>query len=56
MSVREYLGYFESIGYRPTLLDKVDGDEKSYPSVDAMVAEWDELDELRDILLLPGAD
>jgi FkbM family methyltransferase len=56
MSVREYLGYFESIGYRPTLLDKAGGGEKSYPSVDAMVAEWGDLDELRDILLLPGAD
>jgi FkbM family methyltransferase len=56
MSVREYLGYFESIGYRPTLLDKADGAEKPYPSVDAMVAEWSDLDELRDILLLPHAD
>jgi FkbM family methyltransferase len=54
MSVREYLGYFESIGYRPILLDKVDGSERPYPSVDAMVSEWDDLDELRDILLVPA--
>ena len=56
MSVREYLGYFESIGYLPTLLDKVGGGEKPYPSVDAMLAEWGDLDELRDILLVPDAD
>jgi FkbM family methyltransferase len=56
MSVRQYLGYFESIGYRPTLLDKAGDDDKSYPSVDAMLAEWGEADELRDVLLLPGAD
>lgn len=56
MSVREYLGYFESIGYRPILLDKVGEDDTPYPSVDAMVSEWGELDELRDILLVPGFD
>ena len=53
MSVREYLGYFESIGYRPILLDKLGEDDTSYPSVDAMVSEWGEQDELRDVLLVP---
>ena len=56
MSAREYLGYFESIGYRPILLDKVGEDDTPYPSVDAMVSEWGDLDELRDVLLVPGGD
>ena len=56
MSVRDYLGYFEGLGYRPTLLDKAGADEKAYPSVDAMLAQWGEADELRDVLLVPGAE
>jgi FkbM family methyltransferase len=56
MSVREYLGYFEGLGYRPTLLDKDAAEEKPYPSVDAMLADWGEADELRDVLLVPGTD
>ncbi len=56
MSVREYLGYFESLGYRPTLLDAHGGGEKSYPSVEAMLADWGEADQLRDVLLVPGDD
>ena len=37
--VHDYLGYFEGLGYRPTLLDKAKAaDEKAYPSVDAMLA------------------
>jgi FkbM family methyltransferase len=55
MSVREYLGYFEGLGYRPTLLDKDAAEEKPYPSVDAMLADWGEADELRDVLLVPGS-
>ena len=44
MSVRQYLGYFEDLGYRPTLLDKDGGAEKPYPSVDSMVDDWGEAD------------
>lgn len=54
MSVREYLGYFEGLGYRPTLLDTNGGAEKPYPSVDAMLEDWGEADQLRDVLLVPG--
>jgi FkbM family methyltransferase len=54
MSVRQYLGYFESLGYRPTLLDANGGAERPYPSVDAMLAAWGEPDQLRDVLLIPG--
>ncbi len=55
MSVRQYLGYFEDLGYRPTLLDSDGGAEKSYPSVDGMMADWGEEDQLRDVLLVPSA-
>ncbi len=52
MSVEEYLGYFEGLGYRPTMLDKVTG-EKAYQSVKALLADWAGQDELRDVLLVP---
>jgi FkbM family methyltransferase len=54
MSIREYLGYFERLGYRPTLLDAHGGTETPYPSVDAMLGDWGEPDQLRDVLLIPG--
>jgi Methyltransferase FkbM domain len=53
MTVRQYLGYFERLGYTPTLLEKESGAENSFPSVEALLADWDDRDELRDVLLLP---
>jgi FkbM family methyltransferase len=53
MSVAEYLGYFEEAGYVPVLLDTGSGAEKPYPSVAALLADWGDADELRDVLLLP---
>ncbi len=53
-SVAEYLGYFESVGYTPALLEKASGAEKPYPSVAALLADWGETDELRDVLLVPS--
>jgi FkbM family methyltransferase len=52
-SVAEYLGYFEGLGYAPSVLDRGSGAEKPYPSVAALLAEWADTDELRDILLMP---
>jgi FkbM family methyltransferase len=54
-SVADYLGYFARLGYAPSLLDKASGSEKPFPSVAALLAEWGETDELRDVLLLPEA-
>ena len=55
MTVRDYLGYFEGLGYALSVLDKTTGRESPYPSVAALVADWgDADDELRDILLLPA--
>ncbi len=51
-SVADYLGYFGDLGYQPTLLDKITGAEKPYPSVPALLDDW-EVDDLRDVLLLP---
>jgi hypothetical protein len=53
-TVAEYLGSFEELGYAPSLLEKATGAEKSYSSVAALLADWGETDELRDVLLLPG--
>jgi FkbM family methyltransferase len=53
-SVAEYLGYFGDLGYTPTLLDKQSGAERPYPSVAALLDEWGEDDELRDVLLVPA--
>jgi FkbM family methyltransferase len=53
-TVAEYLGYFEGLGYTPALLEKDSGAEKPYPSVAALLADWDDSDELRDVLLLPA--
>lgn len=54
MSVAEYLGYFERLGYTPALLEKDTGAEKPYPSVAALLADWGDSDELRDVLLVPS--
>ncbi len=53
-SVAEYLGYFEGLGYAPSVLERGSGAEKPYPSVAALLAEWADTDELRDILLIPA--
>jgi FkbM family methyltransferase len=52
-TVADYLGYFEKLGYAPTLLEKATGAEKPYASVAELLADWGETDELRDVLLLP---
>jgi FkbM family methyltransferase len=54
-TVADYLGYFEALGYTPSVLEKTTGAEKPYPSVADLLADWGESDELRDVLLLPGA-
>jgi FkbM family methyltransferase len=54
-TVADYLGYFEALGYTPSVLEKATGAEKPYPSVADLLADWGESDELRDVLLLPGA-
>ena len=53
-SVAEYLGYFEGLGYAPSVLERASGAEKPYPSVAALLAEWGDTDDLRDILLIPA--
>jgi FkbM family methyltransferase len=53
-SVADYLGYFGDLGYTPSLLDKHNGAERPYPSVGALLDEWGEDEELRDVLLLPA--
>jgi len=52
-SVAEYLGYFEGLGYAPSVLERASGAEKPYASVAALLADWGDTDELRDVLLLP---
>jgi FkbM family methyltransferase len=54
-TVADYLGYFEGLGYTPSVLEKATGAEKPYPSVTELLADWGEPDELRDVLLLPAA-
>jgi FkbM family methyltransferase len=54
-TVADYLRYFESLGYAPSVLEKATGAEKPYPSVAALLAEWRDTDELRDVLLVPSA-
>jgi FkbM family methyltransferase len=54
MSVADYLGYFEGLGYAPAVLEKASGAEKPYPSVAALLEEWGETDELHDVLLIPA--
>jgi FkbM family methyltransferase len=52
-TVADYLGYFENLGYTPSVLEKATGAEKPYASVADLLADWGEVDELRDVLLLP---
>jgi FkbM family methyltransferase len=52
-TVGEYLGFFEKLGYTPSVLEKTTGAEKPYASVAELLADWGEADELRDVLLLP---
>jgi FkbM family methyltransferase len=54
-SVADYLGYFEKLGYAPSLLDAQSGAERPYPSVKALLDSWGDDDEMRDVLLLPAA-
>ncbi len=54
-SVADYLGYFERVGYTPAVLEKTSGAEKPYPSVAALLADWGDTDELRDVLLMPSS-
>jgi FkbM family methyltransferase len=54
-SVADYLGYFESVGYTPAVLEKTSGAEKPYASVAALLADWGDTDELRDVLLIPSS-
>jgi FkbM family methyltransferase len=53
-TVREYLSYFEGLGYTAALLEKESGAEKPYASVADLLADWGGRDELRDVLLLPA--
>jgi FkbM family methyltransferase len=53
-TVREYLSYFEGLGYTVSLLEKETGAEKPYASVADLLADWSGRDELRDVLLLPA--
>jgi hypothetical protein len=53
-SVAEYLGYFEGLGYAPTVLDPRDGAETQYPSVTALLEDWGGENNLRDVLLIPS--
>lgn len=52
-TVADYLGFFEALGYAPSLLEKATGAEKPYSSVGDLLADWDDSDELRDVLLFP---
>jgi FkbM family methyltransferase len=54
MTLADYLGYFESRGYTPSLLDSGSGTEKPYPSAAALLADLGDDDGLRDVLFLPG--
>ena len=55
ITVADYLGYFERLGYTPSVLEQATGAEKRYPSVAELLADWSESDEVRDVLLLPDA-
>jgi FkbM family methyltransferase len=53
MSLLDYLGYFEQLGYSATMLDAASGSETLYPTMAALLHDWKDLDEIADILLLP---
>jgi FkbM family methyltransferase len=54
VSIADYLGYFEGLGYTPTVLESSTGAEKPYPSVAALLEDWGGRNELRDVLLVPS--
>jgi len=54
ISVAAYLGYFDGLGYRPSVLNGAGGSEKPYSSAAELLADWEDTDELRDILLVPS--
>jgi hypothetical protein len=54
MSLGEYLGHFEALGYAPVLLDKETGEEQHYENAAALLDSWEVKDELRDVLLVPS--
>ena len=54
MSIADYLGYFEGLGYALAVLEKSSGVEKPYRSVAALLEEWGDTDELHDVLLIPA--
>ena len=53
MSLAEYLGHFEALGYSAVLLDKETGEERPFADGAALLDSWDVKDELRDVLLVP---
>jgi FkbM family methyltransferase len=53
VSVADYLGYFEDLGYAATVLNPSTGAETPYPSVAALLADWGGQNDLRDVLLVP---
>ena len=54
MSLDEYLGYFEGLGYAASVLEK-SGAQRSFPTMAALLADWEDRGELRDLLLVPSA-
>ena len=54
MSLDEYLGYFERLGYGASVLEK-SGAQRSFPDMAALLTDWEDRAELRDILLVPTA-
>jgi FkbM family methyltransferase len=52
-SIADYLGYFEGLGYAPTILEPSNGAEVPYPSVAALLEDWGGENNLRDVLLIP---
>ena len=54
MSLVDYLGYFEGLGYSASVLEK-SGAERSFPDVAALLADWKDRDEIHDLLLVPNA-
>jgi len=41
MSLGEYLGHFEALGYSPVLLDKETGEERPYADVATLLDSWE---------------
>jgi hypothetical protein len=54
MSLDEYLGYFERLGYAASVLEK-SGVQRSFPDMAALLKDWEDRGELRDILLVPAS-